>query len=71
MPNPRRWWAGTVAWRGRELAWGGAFGNGGQRLFVVPALDVAVAITAGAYNDRSVAQQINASLEAIVAAVRV
>jgi CubicO group peptidase (beta-lactamase class C family) len=43
-----QWWLGTVAWQGKSLAWAAAFGNGGQRLFVVPELDITIVITAGA-----------------------
>lgn len=45
------WWSGTVWVRGKEVAWHGARGNGGQRLFIIPGLDLAVAMTAGEYDD--------------------
>ena len=43
-----QWWAGSVDWQGKQLAWSPGFGNGGQRLFVVSELDLTVVITAGA-----------------------
>jgi len=41
-------WTGSVNWRGKTLWWSGAFGTGGQRLFVIPEIDLIVVITAGA-----------------------
>jgi CubicO group peptidase (beta-lactamase class C family) len=44
-----QWWLGRSLLRGLDLTWIGGFGNGGQRLFVVPDLDLVVAINAAHY----------------------
>ncbi len=64
------WWTGTVAWQGQEHRWAAAFGNGAQRIFVVPDLDLCVVVTAGAYGDIRVARQVNAWFKEIVATVQ-
>ncbi|HEU0155242.1 MAG TPA: serine hydrolase [Stellaceae bacterium] len=43
------WWLGRSAIKGREIGWVGGLGHGGQRLYVVPSLDLVVAVTAGNY----------------------
>lgn len=67
-----QWWVGSLDWQGRKLAWSAAFGNGGggQRLFVVPDLDVAVVTTAGAYNDPNIAGAVDHLFKQIVAALQ-
>src|SRR5262249_5599421 len=65
-----QWWAGSLDRLGRELSWSAGFGNGGQRLFVVPDLDVAIVITAGAYNDPAIAGTVRRLFEQIIAAVQ-
>lgn len=63
------WWLGMVDNKGGKLPWFAAFGNGGQRLYVAPELDLIVVITAGAYNTQRIGQQCNSLLKRIVAAV--
>jgi CubicO group peptidase (beta-lactamase class C family) len=65
-----QFWTGHVAHGGRSLAFAAAVGNGGQRLFLVPDLDLAVAITAGAYNDMAFNRVVRGLFEQIVVAVR-
>ena len=44
-----QWMLGRSLVRRREISWAVATGLGGQRLFVIPALDLVVVITAGLY----------------------
>jgi CubicO group peptidase (beta-lactamase class C family) len=46
-----QWWQGRSLLNGREVPWVAAIGNGGQRIIVVPELNLVVAITAGLYGD--------------------
>lgn len=45
-------------WRGSPLPWRAAGGNGDQRIFVVPDLDIAVVFTAGADGDPRTIRQV-------------
>jgi len=65
-----QWWVGGVDWQGRVLTWSAAFGNGGQRLYVVPELDLAVVITAGDYNSRQIGRTVSQLFKQVVATVR-
>ena len=44
-----QWWLGRSFRNGAELPWIAGFGFGGQRLFVVPGLDLVVMVNAGHY----------------------
>jgi len=64
-----QWWLGQVAWGGRELDWASALGNGGQRIFVVPALELSIVLTAGDYDEGPIHVAENRVLRALVSAV--
>ncbi|GCB02725.1 serine hydrolase [Ralstonia sp. SET104] len=49
-----QWWLGKVQAAGSEQAWVGGIGRGGQRLWIVPGLDMVVVATAGDYNQRAI-----------------
>lgn len=65
-----QWWAGTVEWQGKEIPWHAGFGNGGQRLFIVPDLDMVVVTTAGAYDKDPTAIRVNRLLQEIVSTAK-
>lgn len=46
-----QWWLGRSLVEGREVPWICAMGHGGQRIFVVPELDLVAVVTAGLYAD--------------------
>jgi CubicO group peptidase (beta-lactamase class C family) len=47
-----QWWLGTSPFgAGRTVDWIAAFGLGGQRIFIVPTLDLVVVTNAGLYAD--------------------
>ena len=46
-----QWWLGRSLLNRREISWIMAMGLGGQRLFIVPALDLICVVTAGHYTD--------------------
>ena len=46
-----QWWLGRSLLNGRELTWTAGFGSGGQRLFIVPGLELVVAVSAFNFRD--------------------
>ncbi len=63
------WWSTAAQWNGAPLAVTAAWGNGGQRLFLVPDLDLAMVITAGDYGDPTINAPLAALLDEIVGSV--
>jgi len=64
-----QWWSGTVEAAGGSQRWHAAFGNGGQRLFVVPALDLVVVVTAGGYDSAASGRHASGMFRAIAAGI--
>jgi CubicO group peptidase (beta-lactamase class C family) len=64
-----QWWTGRLASAGGVLPFAVAVGNGGQRIFVVPALDLTVVVTAGAYGEPAIARAINPLFEQVIGAL--
>jgi CubicO group peptidase (beta-lactamase class C family) len=46
-----QFWTGTASVGGRQVDWAAAVGQGGQRIFIAPALDLVAVVTAGHYYD--------------------
>ena len=46
-----QWWLGRSLIAGREIDWIAGFGFGGQRLFVVPSLDLVLMVNSAHYRD--------------------
>lgn len=64
-----QWWTMTAQRKGRPVDVVAAIGNGGQRLFLAPDLDLAVVTTAGDYNDPAIIAPLKAVLDEVVRSV--
>lgn len=65
-----QWWTTTFAWNGRSLDAALALGNGGQTLTLIPDLELAVATTAGDYNDPKIFPVMQDIVQRVVNTVR-
>jgi len=62
-----QWWTGTARGPSGPVAWASAIGNGGQRIFVVPDLDLVCVVTAGDYGDRAIQTAVGRVVAEVVA----
>lgn len=65
-----QWWHGRVRSGTAWFPYIAAFGNGGQRIFLVPSLDLVVVVTAGQYNEETSLQAPGHVLSTVVQAFR-
>ena len=65
-----QWWTGSSLVKGRHVAWSAAVGNGGQRIFVVPELDLVVVTTAGDYGEVQIQRKVARLFEKVLQAIR-
>lgn len=70
MQYSYQWWVSTMAGPSATPPWLAAFGKSGQRLFVVPRLEMAVVFTAGASERAGSSRAINELFRRIVALAR-
>jgi len=71
-PYGYQWWIGDAAAGDRDASWIAGIGLGGQRIYIVPAHDLVVVITAGLYTD-SLEEQAGVAdgiLDHVLAAIR-
>lgn len=64
-----QWWMGSTQALGLPQRWVAAFGNGGQRLFIVPGLDMTVVVTAGEYDKPELGPAFGRLLDSVSGAV--
>ncbi|MCS0596383.1 serine hydrolase domain-containing protein [Massilia agri] len=64
-----QWWSGMVDALGGKHRWYAGFGNGGQRLYIVPTLSLVVVSTAGGYDDAGSGRHAGALFRALAGAL--
>ncbi len=63
-----QWWVGETHLHDRTISWQTALGNGGQRIYLIPELDMVVVTTAGEYGALGIHKEIAVLLDKIIGA---